>query len=395
MKIGSDLVASWKDDKSTSCTVVLTITANGTSKTINSGDKLSEEGKLKVKVSDEAGNSSEAEIALTKTDSQAPEIEVKIAEKNVIAGVKVVVDGSQLYFDDQVAATWKDDFSETCKVEISLVPDEGESRAINSGDTIKDSGKLLIQVKDDYDNKATGEIKLTKTDSQAPTITVLIQEKNVITGVKVLIDGNQLLFNEQVAASWTDDFTETCTVQMSLGGQTVNSGDVLQEAGKLVIAVSDDFKNEATAEITLLAEAIFGLEGLKSLSIQVDKEVNLLQGITYAEGVGLDKVEIEAQGNRFVVQDPNHYVPETLGIIDLIITVMAGERVLEFRVDNLEVKGLDYNAPKMKTVNVIGEKYSWYNGLSERNQEFIYPHVLASYVTTQWYKLDNLEYIIV
>ena len=65
LKIGNDLVASWKDDKSTICTVVLTITTNGTSKTINSGDKLSEEGKLQVKVSDEGGNSSEAEITLT------------------------------------------------------------------------------------------------------------------------------------------------------------------------------------------------------------------------------------------------------------------------------------------------------------------------------------------
>ena len=86
MKFGSDLVASWKDDKSTACTVSITfVAADGTSKTVNSGDKLSEEGKLKLTVTDEAGNSSEAEITLTKTDSQAPEIEVKITEKNVIA----------------------------------------------------------------------------------------------------------------------------------------------------------------------------------------------------------------------------------------------------------------------------------------------------------------------
>ena len=395
MKIGSDLVASWKDDKSTSCTVAITFTEkDGTTKAVNSGDKLTEEGKLSLKVTDEAGNSSEAEITLTKTDSQAPTIEVKIGEKNVIAGVKVKVEGNQLFFDDQVAAIWKDDFTENCKVEITLVPEEGESKVVNSGDTIKEAGKLVILVQDDYDNKATAEITLTKSDSQAPTITVLIQEKNVIVGVKVVIDGNQLLFDEQVAASWTDDFTETCTVQLSLDGQAVNSGDVLQEAGKLVIAVSDDFKNEATAEIVLTAEAIYGLEGLKNLSLKVDQEVNLLQGITYADGVNLDKVEIEAQGNRMVVQDPSHYVHETPGIIAIIITVKVGSRVLEFRVENLEVKGLDYNAPKMVSVDVIGEQYSWYNNLSEKNQEFIYPHVLTSYVTIQWYKLDNLEYFI-
>ena len=279
--------------------------------------------------------------------------------------MKIKIEGNQLFFDSEVAATWKDDYTENCKVEITLVPEEGESKAVNSGDTIKDSGKLMIQVKDDYENKATAEITLTKNDTQAPTITVLIQEKNVITGVKVVIDGNQLLFDEQVAANWTDDFTETCSVQLCLDGQTVNTGDVLLDAGKLIITVSDDFKNEAAAEIVLTADAIYGLEGLKNLSLQVDKGVNLLQGITYANGVSLDKVEIEAQGNRFVVQDPNHYVPETPGTIDLIITVNVGSKTLEFRVDSLEVKGLDYNAPKMATANLIVEQYPWFNNLTQ------------------------------
>ena len=299
MKIGSDLVASWKDNKSTNCTVTLTFNATGgASKTVSSGDKLGEEGKLKLKVTDEAGNSSEAEITLTKTDSQAPTIEIKIAEKNVIAGVKVKVEGNQLFFDDQVAATWK------------------------------------------------------------------------------------------------DDYTETCSAQLSLDGQAVNSGDVLQVAGKLIITVSDDFQNKATAEITLLTEAIYGLDGLKSLSLQVDKEVNLLQGITYADGVSLDKVEIEAQGNRVVVQDPSHYVPETPGTIGLIITVKAGSKTLEYRVDNLEVKGLDYNAPQMKTADIINERYSWYNNLQKSTKDFIYPHLLASYAASNYSKQDNWIHII-
>ena len=298
IKIGNDLVASWKDDKSTSCTVVLTFMANDTSKAVNSGDKLSEEGKLRVKVSDEAGNSSEAEITLTKTDSQAPEIEVKIKEKNVVAGVKVNVDGNQLLFDDQVAAAWKDDYTENCKVELTLE------------------------------------------------------------------------------------------------GKTINSGDVLLEAGKLVISLSDDFQNKATAEITLLADAIYGLEGLQDLSLQVDKEVNLLQGITYADGVSLEKVEIEASGNRFVVTDPIHYVPDQTGTVAIIITVKAGERSLEFRVEGLVVNGLDYNAPKMTTANLIDEQYSWYYELSQNVKDFIYPHLLSSYAACNWSKQPNRVHII-
>ncbi len=390
-----DVAATWTDDISKSCKVELSLVpSSGQAKTINSGDKLEEAGTLQIKVLDEAGNSSSAEIKLTLSDTKAPEIEIKISEKNVVAGVKISVQNNQLFFDQDIAASWKDDYSENCKVEITLVPEEGESKAVNSGDTIKEVGKLLILVQDDYENKATAEITLTKNDSQAPTITVLIQEKNVITGVKVLIDGNQLLFNEQVAASWTDDFSETCAVRLSKDCQPINSGDIILEAGKLFLTVADDFQNEATTEITLKAEAIYGLEGLKNLSLQVDNEVNLLQGITYADGVSLDKVEIEAQGMRVVVEDPAHYVPQTPGTIGIIITVKAGSRSLEFRADNLMVKGLDYNAPKMTTVDVIGEKYSWYNTLRPKKQEFLYDHILISYVAMEWCKVDNMEFII-
>lgn len=267
-------------------------------------------------------------------------------------------------------ATWKDDVSTTLKTELTLTPNEGSSKSVNSGDKLSEEGKLKVKVSDEAGNSSEAEITLTKTDSQAPEITLNIQEKNVIAGVKVKVEGNQLFFDEQVAAAWKDDYTETCTTELRLAdGQTVNSGDVLQEAGKLVISVSDEFQNKATAEIVLTAEAIYGLEGLQNLSLQVDKEVDLLQGITYADGVSLDKVEIEANGNRSVVQDPAHYIPDQTGTIAIIITVKAGERSLEFRVDNLEVKGLDYNAPKMTTANLIDEQYPWFNNMTQWYKE--------------------------
>ena len=343
-------MASWKDDKSTTCTVVITLTpTGGTAKTVNSGEKLSEDGTLQLKVSDEAGNSSEAEITLTKTDSQAPEISIKIQEKNVIAGIKVVVDGNQLYFDDQVAATWKDDFTENCKVEISLVPEEGEPRTINSGETIKDSGTLIIQVQDDYDNKATGEIKLTKTDSQAPTITLLIQEKNVIAGVKVLVKDNQLIFDQDIFATWTDDYSETFTVELYLfvdgcEPESINPGDLITKAGVLKIHVSDEFQNKTIAEITLTAVAITGLENLQNLTFQVDQEVNLLQGLTIADGLTLSKVEVEQDGVRSEIPNPQAYIPEFPGIVNIILTLARLDgSTIEVKVDNLTVNALAYN----------------------------------------------------
>lgn len=273
-------------------------------------------------------------------------------------------------------------------------PEEGESKAVNSGDVIKEAGKLVILAQDDFENKSKAEITLTKTDSQAPTIEVKIPEKNVIAGVKVKVEGNQLLFDDQVAATWKDDYTENCKVELTLEGKTINSGDVLLEAGKLVISLSDDFQNKATAEITLLADAIYGLEGLQDLSLQVDKEVNLLQGITYADGVSLDKVEIEASGNRIVVTDPVHYVPDQTGTVAIIITVKAGERSLEFMVEGLVVKGLDFHAPKMTTANLIDEQYPWYYTLyQQKDKDFIYPHILASYAACNWSKQSNRVHI--
>lgn len=65
LKIGDAQAASWKDETSQSCKVEITFTpAGGSSKTITSGDKIAEAGKLTVKVTDDAGNSSSKEISL-------------------------------------------------------------------------------------------------------------------------------------------------------------------------------------------------------------------------------------------------------------------------------------------------------------------------------------------
>ena len=148
-----------------------------------------------------------------------------------------------------------------------------------------------------------------------------------------------------MAASWKDDYTENCKVELNLSsGQTVNSGDVLLEAGKLIISVSDDFKNKSTAEITLTAIAVYGLENLQGNNLQVDQEVNLLQGITFAEGLTLKKVEVEENGVRTEIANPNAYIPQSAGTINIIITLgRIDGSTIEVRVDGLPVKGITYN----------------------------------------------------
>ena len=191
---------------------------------------------------------------------------------------------------------------------------------MNSGDKLSEEGKLLLKVSDEAGNSSEAEITLTRTDSEAPRIEVLLQEKNVIAGVKVSIQDNQLLFDDVVAATWTDDYSTTFTTVLTLvseGGQSkaLNSGDMLFDAGKLSLTVADESNNNSTAEIPLTAIAITGLENLQNLTLQVDQEVNLLQGLTIAEGLKLSKVEIEADGGRSVLPNPNAYTPEYPGVI--------------------------------------------------------------------------------
>ncbi|MBO4525263.1 MAG: hypothetical protein IKX53_00685, partial [Bacteroidales bacterium] len=73
-----------------------------------------------------------------------------------------------------------------------------------------------MKVTDEAGNAATATIKLTLSDSGAPTITTSFSEKNVIAGVTATIKDNQLLFDNEVAASWTDDYTKTCKAELTL-----------------------------------------------------------------------------------------------------------------------------------------------------------------------------------
>lgn len=67
-------------------------------------------------------------------------------------------------------------------------------------------------------------------DTKAPTITVALSDVD-ITGVeKILISGSELRVGDVLVASWTDDVTKSCKVQMSFDGSAVSSGEVATHA---------------------------------------------------------------------------------------------------------------------------------------------------------------------
>ena len=174
----------------------------------------------------------------------------------------------------------------------------------------------------------------------------------MVAGVKVKVEGNEFFFDDEVAASWKDDYSESCTVELSIAGEKINTGNILFDAGTLVISVADEFQNNANAEITLTAVAITGLENLQNLSLQIDQEVNLLQGLTFAEGLTLQKVEM-VQGNvRIEIENPRAFKPEYSGSIDIIFTLARSDgSSIEVGVNNLTVKALDYTKVSLSDMN--------------------------------------------
>lgn len=69
-----------------------------------------------------------------------------------------------------------------------------------------------------------------KTDKTAPTITVLTPIVYIIGVEEILIKGNELYVGDKQMASWTDDVTKNCKVELSFSGATVNSGDIAKKS---------------------------------------------------------------------------------------------------------------------------------------------------------------------
>ena len=182
-------------------------------------------------------------------------------------------------------------------------------------------------------------------------------------GKVVTIETGELSIGETKVANWTDDKSaaDKCTVVLSFteantkAGTTIKSGDTLDKAGTLTLSVTDEAGNKAEKSITLTDQIVFGMESLKNLDLQIDKEVSLMDGITTAEGWSIAKVEIETvgstdgssgtEGTRTEIPAPYKYTPAETGIIRIVITITDGSgRTAEFKSEDLTVKPLSYNA---------------------------------------------------
>ena len=65
-------------------------------------------------------------------DTKAPVITVSTNTVNVIAAPEATVSGSELKIGAASVASWKDDVSATCTVEVSLTPTPGIAKAVKT-----------------------------------------------------------------------------------------------------------------------------------------------------------------------------------------------------------------------------------------------------------------------
>ena len=210
-------------------------------------------------------------------------------------------------------------------------------------------------------------------DTKAPTITLVTSAVGVYGGKTVAVADGKLSIGETEVAIWTDDKSEVSKCKADLAftafaatkSETISSGATLDKTGILNLTVTDEAGNSAYKDITITDQIVFGIESLAGLDLQIDKEVNLISGLSFYEGWSLAKVEIEKDGVRTEVTEPEHYISSIAGDIVIIITLTDGSKTAEFKSGILTVKPLAYTSvlpqaatifPDFNTANVQAYK---------------------------------------
>ena len=337
-------VFRFNDDVSTNLNI--TVTFNW--KSISSWFVFNETWTLSAKATDEAKNTSTTVTSKVNTSNKAPSIDLKKSQIDVSKWKVVSIEWNKLIIWWETVATWSDDKTQNCKVSLTI-----NGKEVKSWDTLKDDGTLVLTITDENWESSTVNIKLNATNN-APEINLKQSEVNAFWWVKVNITDNKLLLWGEEVASRSDDRTENCTVSLKFNGKEIQSWDTISWAGKLSLTVTDSEWKSSNKEITVTNEPIKWLENLKNLNMQVDKEVDLLKWISFPNWVELVKVEIEIDGQRYEVSDPNHYIPQYPWTCNIIFTIRLNSwDTTEVKSDTLTIKSLEYNTIKINNIRPV------------------------------------------
>ena len=204
---------------------------------------------------------------------------------------------------------------------------------------------------------------------------------NIISSPVVSISGDELKIGDDLVASWKDDVSKSCKVELSFVStegttKTINSGDKLSEPGKLQLKVTDEAGNTSTTEITLTSVAVYGLENLQGKTLQVDQEVNLLDGLSFAEGLTLQKVEMSQGDVHIEIENPKAFKPEYPGSVNIIFTLTrSDDSSIEVGVNGLTIRPLDYTKVSIADMNPYDILPLYGIGPIERGDNNVYNYI--------------------
>ena len=327
-----------------------------------------------------------------KVDTTAPVIKVLHASVDITGVEEITIRTNALYIGELLVATWSDNVTTNCRVSMTI-----NGNNITSGSVPIVSGTLTLTVTDDAGNSSTATIKLTMKETH-PDITIYYTEVNVYGGVQLGISYDHLTIDGEQVMAWSDKTTSQCKVAVSQGGNALKDGDMLSEAGMLKVVVTNGQGKSSTGEIELVSNPIEGLENLYAAELQVGKETDLLDGLTFVNGATLIKTEIEMDGTRSTIDDATRFTPELPGQCDIIFTVQGQDgTTTQVVAENLTIKPMEYHEPTIATADMINTLFPWYkkDRTNEEIRQFIYPHLLISYAACNHSELPNRVHIIV
>ena len=250
-----------------------------------------------------------------------------------------------------------------------------------------------------------GTVTITATaGGKSGTCSVTVNKK-MIAVTSVSVDQDKLDMVED----------ESVTLEATVNPSNADEKTVTWESSDKVVASVDQSGNvTALKEGTTMITATVGGKTATCVVTVSKKYIEV-------ESVDLDKTELtltEGEIDKLTaIVSPDYATepevtwvsdnPEVAIVEDGVVTaVKEGTAVITAKASGytaecqVVVRKQEYQVPLISEVDVPskyvawGSDIRWYYRITETQQQFIYPHILVSYIADQWYLPDNLEYII-
>ena len=277
---------------------------------------------------------------------QWPNLNLLISEPIIDVSVPKVIsrNGKRVLIWGIPVLEWDED---ECEVYINF-----NGNSINIWDTLKNAGDLEVIVKNKEWLSNSQNFKLEATN-KAPEISA-VEKVNIVWWTKIVVSGNKLLLWLEEIASRSDDRTEDCNISLMFNNNSIKSWDTIDKAGKLSLIVTDDEQQSSNKEIIITNNTINWLESLNNLNLQVWEEVDLLNGISFADWVELVKLEIEMNGKRYPINDAHHYTPQFPWTCNIVFTIKwDGGDTAEIKSQLLTIKDIEHQEYQPVKINNI------------------------------------------